>query len=273
MDLYNSRENNFLLDNNFNKNRILVPFSEFKHYNYPRVSYTESGDLIKWKICDSINNKNIIKLNYNTFITELKTHLEKDTNKYIIQQIDKSTKPPKIIKLTPNKICTDNVYNSNFGDLMSGSINYYIFNNINSGIIINDLKIIKNKLDKAFDTEIDINFTAIKQDIYFGYDKKYLYVITKNSPDFKIYIFEHSGITLDKNNNIKIDYITLYNYGGICISKVDELKEVFTKIVDIAQSNGISLDLSPLGFFHYHLNYNKYFIHYKNLIKTKNPDL
>ena len=27
-----------------------------------------------------------------------------------------------------------------------------------------------------------------------------------------------------------------------------------TEIVDIAQRNGISLDLSPLGFFHYHLN-------------------
>jgi len=270
MNLYDSRENNFLLDNNFNKNHILVPFSEFKHYNYPRVSYTESGDLIKWKICDSINNKNIIKLNYNTFITDLKTHLEKNTNKYIIQQIDKSTKPPKIIKLTPNKICTDNnVYKSNSGDLMSGSINYYIFNNINSGNIIKDLKIIKKKLDTVFDTEIDINFTPIKQNIYFGYDNKYLYVISKNSPDFKIYIFEHSGITLDKNNNIKIDYITLYNYGGICISEFIELKNVFTEIVDIAQRNGISLDLSPLGFFHYHLNYNKYLNMFFGIVHAK----
>ena len=257
---YNSKNNNFFIDDNNIKNKYITPFSEFNHYNFPRVSYSLTGDLIEWKMCDprrSKPNAQIKQINYTDFIKKITDYLNINSSKYDFRKIDSSKKPPVSYKNIQD-ICSSTTLQSNSGNLISGIINNYIFTNINNIDINDDLKILKIKLDNSFNTNININNKSIDpiKKIYFGFDDDYLYVIEKNTPNYKIYIFKHTGLNLKKNAEIDTNHIILYNYGGLCISNEQSIKDTFNHVVTVARNNNIMLDLSPLGFFHYHLNYN-----------------
>ena len=261
---YNSKNNNFFIDDNDNniKNQYITPFSEFNHYNFPRVSYSLTGDLIEWKICDprsSEPNAQINQIKYTDFIKNITKYLDINSSKYNFRKIDSSIKPPVSYK-TIQEICASTTLKiqTNSGNLISGITNNYIFKNINNKDINDDLKILKIKLDNSFNTNININNKSIDpiQKIYFGFDNDYLYVIEKKIPNYNIHVFKHTGLNLKKNAEIDTNHIILYNYGGLCISDEKSIKDTFNHVVTIAKNNKIMLDLSPLGFFHYHLNYN-----------------
>ena len=51
--------------------------------------------------------------------------------------------------------------------------------------------------------------------------------------------------------------VELFNHGGICLSKNESLKDIFKNILKYANLDDNEIKISPLGFFHYHLNYNE----------------
>lgn len=255
---YDTRKYNFLIDENNNKNQYLLnSLINFDINVFPKISYNLIGDTIKWNYCD-INNPNIKKkiISYKYFID----NIEKIINNINLNNLDffkiDSTKKPPIFYTDYNKLCTDKTQNieTNIGNLVSGITNFYIFD-IDTHDINKDIDILKEKINIIFNTNIEtiINITNY---IKLGFDKTFLYVVYKYNDTYKLYIFKHSGLVYKKDDKPYVNHIFLLNYGGLCISNENSIKDIFLNIIDIASKNSIFLDLSPVGFYHYHLNYN-----------------
>ena len=258
---YETKEYNFLIDSNNTPNEhinnILINFNIKDH---PQISYEKIVDTIDWEYCD-IGKKNIYlkKILYTEFIKNIINYLNTSIDRLSFTEVDKSSKPPKIDSNSNlNKICSKNNIKSNTGALSSGSINYYKFKNFNINDTYKDIQDIKKKLEIIFKFDIKSQ-KKIDNLINIFLTDNYIIIVKKDDDDYLIYIFKHTGLQYIgvSDEEPYINHVELINYGGICLSDKGEIKDTFNKIVEITKQNNIEIDLSPVGFFHYHLNYNK----------------
>ena len=225
---YDSKDYNFLTNNKYKKNEYITSINEFNYWNFPRISFTNdpSSNTINWKYCET--RKAIKTAKFEDFIEDITKYNSRSSIDNIIFEDGENIK----------KACSST--NTNTGNLMSGYSQYYILKNVK---IYEDDKI-KNIIENGFNTKI--TYSKPTSDYKIVGDGKYIYIIKSNGNDVHIYIYK-----INKND------VELFNYGGICLSENESLKNIFKNILKYANLDDNGIKISPLGFFHYHLNYNE----------------
>jgi hypothetical protein len=164
---------------------------------------------------------------------------------------------------TSNKITSECKYYEQF---VSGlSDNFALEVDVSTQNI--DDKIYKEQLKKYFDDSLKINSVFVEGNIDFANSvvtiirsEKYvlLLLVSKTmitDKSLKIFPLSNPGpkpMDLTPETKIKINYL-----GGAVLTNKPPIKDLFRLIKDSIISKGIQIVIFPLGFFHFHLTFNK----------------